>query len=727
MNTSKTSSSPTPTRSADNQAVRRTKYGLNVTIAIVAAMGLLIVVNAIAFLYLRKSRTLDLTATGQYTLAPQTIQLLRSLEGEYRIVTLFRSQDPVLKPEQVTRAKDLIDQYSRYHRNLSVTHIDPDWQLGRLERFQSELRQRYAGELQPLEQAIQQSQQTLDQIRQTLPSQKALLMKAAQDPAIGQGELSSFLQTSIKALSRLDGEILQQTEKTKTAIDAPLPGYDPVRQDLEQLLTQLDERIYVALNRQFEMFLKQPATPMGTRDALWRLQDSISQSRASLKPSIESLRNLPSVRAYEEIRQAMQGQYNSMILLGPKSAKSLWLAGMFRRPAKEEAALAGESTELLFQGEEKITGALLGMSMDQTPLVVFVSSNSRPAIGPNGEYEAVAQRLKNMNYQVRSWHPAGQRGPMGQPMPADAAPEPEPGQKAVWVLLPNEQNNPMDLAAATAEPKAIELLQKRIDLGEGVMVISGLSATAKFGQNSPIVPMLETYGIGLKNDRIVLKEVTLPDGKKVPTPLFPLTQWPKGIAITAALAGTNGVIVQGSPIELHDKPERRLKTYPLIQITGKDLWAETDFDSFPKVARKTAEASDVYTIAAAVQADQQRLIVLADPAFASNYVTTNADPRLSDRGVALAEIVGAAYPANSEFFINSIQWLAGLDQLIAASARTQDIRRIAAMTPQTVTGLQWTLIVGMPLAVTIIGIGVWWTRRPPSSPSPSPSSSRNLK
>lgn len=706
MTSTSTVSSP-----ADTQAVRRTKYGLNVSVALIAALGLLIVVNAIAFLYLKKNHPIDLTATGQYTLAPQTIQLLKSLEGEYRIVTLFRAQDPVLKPEQMIRAKDLIDQYCRYNSNLSVTHIDPDWQLGRLEHFQSELRQRYAQQLVPLEQSIQQSQQTLEQIRQTLAGQKALLLQASQNATSGPAELAPFLQTSAQAIGRLDGEILQQISKINPLLESPLPGYDPLRQDLERLLTQLDERVYGVLQRQFETFLKQPSTPMGTRDALLRLMDSINQNRTLLKPAIESARNTHAVREYEEIRQAMQGQYNAMILLGPKSAKSLWLAGMFRRPASDEAASAGQATELLFQGEEKITGALLGMSMQQTPLVVFISLTARPAIGTGGEYEAVAQRLRDMNYEVRSWHPSGQRGPMGQPMPVEAPPQPAPGQKAVWIMLPNEQNNPMDFAAGTAEPKAVELLQKRLEQGDGVLVIAGLSATARFGQNSVIVPMLTPYGLTLRNDRIVLKEVTMPDGKKVPTPLFPLTRWNRQLPITAALAASQGVVVQGSPIELQDQPDRQVKTYPLISLTGENLWAETDFDAFPKVSRKTADAGDAYVVAAAVQAESKRLIVLADPAFASNYVTTNADPRLSERGVGLAEMVGAAYPANAEFFINSIQWLAGLDQLIAASARTQDIRRIGALEPRAVAGLQWTLIIGMPSIVIVIGVWVWLNRR----------------
>jgi hypothetical protein len=52
-----------------------------------------------------------------------------------------------------------------------------------------------------------------------------------------------------------------------------------------------------------------------------------------------------------------------------------------------------------------------------------------------------------------------------------------------------------------------------------------------------------------------------------------------------------------------------------------------------------------------------------------------------------------------------------LEQLMAASARSQDIRRVMAMTPAGLMTLQWSIFVGMPLGAVIAGTWVWMARR----------------
>ena len=69
------------------------------------------------------------------------------------------------------------------------------------------------------------------------------------------------------------------------------------------------------------------------------------------------------------------------------------------------------------------------------------------------------------------------------------------------------------------------------------------------------------------------------------------------------------------------------------------------------------------------------------------------------------------YPGNHELFVNSVYWLAGLDELIAASARTQDIRRIQDISDGDVSRLRNTLLFGLPFGVFVIGLSVWFTRR----------------
>ena len=97
--------------------------------------------------------------------------------------------------------------------------------------------------------------------------------------------------------------------------------------------------------------------------------------------------------------------------------------------------------------------------------------------------------------------------------------------------------------------------------------------------------------------------------------------------------------------------------------------------------------------------------MVADPAWATDQITN-----YGMLGPGSAPLVGALFPGNSELFVNSVYWLAGLDQLIAASARTQDIRRIQISVSGT-RAIQRTLPILLPLAILASGVGVWLVRR----------------
>ena len=96
------------------------------------------------------------------------------------------------------------------------------------------------------------------------------------------------------------------------------------------------------------------------------------------------------------------------------------LEEMFKQltPEQQAAMQEGRPVDRDFLGEERITGALISLSMKTPPLIVFVSSGRQPALGPQGQYEQVASRLQKLNFKVEEWNPMGRRPvPMDQPMP----------------------------------------------------------------------------------------------------------------------------------------------------------------------------------------------------------------------------------------------------------------------------------------------------------------------
>lgn len=701
---------------APTQTTRRVKYGLNVSVAVLAALALAILINILSQRYLRVVQPLDLTASGQYSLSPKTRLVLKNLKGEHRIVTLMGASDPSLPPDivsqRISRTRDLIDQYARYSPNVKVEHINADLQSGRVEAFLLELRQRYEQELKSSETAIDHALQLVQEMRGLSANHATVLHATANDPGLKDGDLKNFLRSATQSMGRLDSELNQAMGEWRKLLSAPLPAYTPIRQALETNLSNLNDKLYGVLIKQFEMAVKLDSTPPSVSEKLLAMSKQFDTLRKQIDMNLSSLRAIPPAEEYEQVRNTLNNNPNPVVLVGPRAVRVLWLAAMFRSDtAAPPSQQPGERREQLFQGEDRLTGALVSMTLEKAPLVVFVSTGRRPAISAGGQFEHVAMRLQNMQFQVRTWNPLGQMGPVGQMVPPGPPPQPEPGQPVVWILLPSEPANPMDFSAGAGEQQAVEFLLQRMDKNESIFVITGYSPTTRLGSASPLAPLLDPIGLKVHSDSIVLRQVTGQDQKARALPVFEFTQWSDQLPITKALAGNPAVFAQVSPLELPASPSTNLLIWPMITLTGRDIWAEKNIDKFPDVQRDPANAKDQYVIAAAIQRDKFRMIVIADPMWATNYVTTNADRMLRPQGEGLAEIFGAAYPGNAELFVNSVQWLAGLDQLIAASARTQDIRRIGPLSTTQMTTIRVFLLAGVPLTILLIGLGVWIARR----------------
>ncbi len=97
---------------------RTARYGSNAGVAIVAFLGILVLAN---FLADRHHRRLDLTETGEYTLSPQTIQILSELDEPVKVTAFFTEGD--YGEQELT---DLLTEYSYRTDKISYEFVDPD-------------------------------------------------------------------------------------------------------------------------------------------------------------------------------------------------------------------------------------------------------------------------------------------------------------------------------------------------------------------------------------------------------------------------------------------------------------------------------------------------------------------------------------------------------------------------------------------------------------------------
>lgn len=103
---------------------RSTQAGTN---ALIATLAVFVILGLINFLAVRYSVRTDLTETGLYTLAPQSQQLVRSLQKPVKVWIFDRNQNP--------EDRLLLENYRRQGQNFSFEYVDPQVNLGLANRF----------------------------------------------------------------------------------------------------------------------------------------------------------------------------------------------------------------------------------------------------------------------------------------------------------------------------------------------------------------------------------------------------------------------------------------------------------------------------------------------------------------------------------------------------------------------------------------------------------------
>ncbi|NGZ97899.1 MAG: hypothetical protein CV089_17545, partial [Nitrospira sp. WS110] len=97
---------------------RSTKMGLNSVLMILLFSGILVIVN---FLASHHSVRWDLSENQNFTLAPQTYRVLRTLPRDVKITVFTREKDPGYQA-----FKERLESYRQASSKLSVEFIDPE-------------------------------------------------------------------------------------------------------------------------------------------------------------------------------------------------------------------------------------------------------------------------------------------------------------------------------------------------------------------------------------------------------------------------------------------------------------------------------------------------------------------------------------------------------------------------------------------------------------------------
>jgi len=103
-------------------AGRQGRYGTNIIVMTLAFFTIVILLN---FLLFRTSNRFDVTATRVFTLSPQTVQILESLDSPVRANAFFVPSDSSTGFQQ-QQAEDLLNELAGKNPNFTYRFIDPE-------------------------------------------------------------------------------------------------------------------------------------------------------------------------------------------------------------------------------------------------------------------------------------------------------------------------------------------------------------------------------------------------------------------------------------------------------------------------------------------------------------------------------------------------------------------------------------------------------------------------
>jgi hypothetical protein len=724
MSEEKTNKPPLP----ESQHQRWIKYGANVAVACVVVVVLAIVVTYLADVL---NRRIDTTTTGLYSLKPQTVNIIKDNKSKIRLVSLYtpiagaatdaaraQAEEHASRTEAVN---DLLDEYRRKGKNIDVEIIDPVATPQKVDALVAEVTSRYGGEVQKYKEAVADYGKVYDQI--------AALAKG-ELPKIGKLPLSTLAAAQRGAAADAANalyyaqDIPETLDKSRKRVDRRLgekiPDYklatEQIQSAAESLSANLAELIAIFGRAKSDLSLPEPVRQYATDSV--PTYEQMKTLADDLATRIKGLGELK----LDAVRQKLD-EKDAILVLGEKDMRALSYNQVWRTDAAEVRRLQpGQEIKPRFAGEQQITSAILSLTSETKPKVVFVrpggpplASPGFPPFQPGGPLSEIAARLREYNFDVLEKDLSGMWAMQQQMRGGGMPPEPEPSDEeikdAVWIVLsfPTQQQGMMGMPPPTIAPKVAAHLK------------AGGSALLLFLPNSEdMAEALKEYGISVDTGAIVVKEVAqtnatptadfIEEAQRSPF-IFVTNDYGEHL-LAKPLASLDSLLIPILPVKT--TAAEGAKNTPLLPLpTTPKSWAERDVESTLQGNPVTFDESagdvpgPVFGGAAGERDGAGRVVAIGSLQFATNQIIALPDPDMLRRGLLVAR-----FPGNAELIANSVFWLAKMEPMIAISPAAMEVSRIEPMSPGALR--VWRiggLLIGLPGAVILAGTLVYFMRR----------------
>lgn len=333
-----------------------------------------------------------------------------------------------------------------------------------------------------------------------------------------------------------------------------------------------------------------------------------------------------------------------------------------------------ESRVKAFKGEGVFLSALQTVAEEQPATVCFLTGHGEhdpESFDPRAGYSTLAAYIKRDFINLEKWNLLEQ-----QALPTNAT--------AIVIAGPRKPYSDAELIALD------QYLKNR---GRLLVMVDARTKTG-------LEPLLRRWGVQVDDDLAMRKA-----GALLGTELIDVnavgTEY-SAHPVTAKLAGTNTQFPYARSVRRAPQTKGSTADQPRVTelvTTLGTFWGETDPDSERAAFDPATDIAGPLPLAVVVETGQPRgvdvdlgvtrLVVVGTSGFVDNNSLT---------------------AGNLDFFMSALNWLLKRDQMLAVGPKTPQEFRLD-MTVSEIRTVYGLVIVGLPLAVGILGLTVWLRRR----------------
>jgi hypothetical protein len=696
----------------------RAWVGANVGLMIGLAIILTVGVQLIGY---RWSRRADLTSTGVNSLTPATTALLRDLETPVKLTSLYFKTD--IEDEDQNRfrsaVRDLIELYRATNRSqITTQEINPlqdhdeRKQLFRdllaLPKFKEEA----AGHVA----AIENFRDNL------LPMIQKLLRDEQQDLerfTTLEGQDDSLINQVRRLFKDLERSVDQASQDIGDALASDVPLYSGAVRSIRQTGGALER----GLKNIVDVGSQIAANPSGFSPAVagffQSARDRYQDLLAALSAQTQTLDALGQLSFDGMVADLRSDTGNALLVQTDEEARVVPFSTVWP-PLDPRMPGGARFKDRKFQGEQKLTSAILQLTEEQKPAVIFVRHGGPPLLegmpmpgAPGPLYRQMKLNLEDANFSVHEWDLAASDEP--------PAIDPAPSRKLFVVLRPAPtgmsmpgqppQNPPFT-------PQKFEALKTAMGDDPRAIFVAGFQPSMG-GMAAPYEYadyLRETWGIEADCQRLLLYTEQIEADKYhfVRSPLDIIDVRYADHPLAEGLSTKRATFPLASPLGLVEEAPEGVTAERLVWSPEQDgLWSVQNVSDYVKqqtnefIVRSPSDYPGDFPIGVVATRGDARMVVVASAQFAIDQVALASEPVLTSQGFAIRP----RNPGNVALFMNSLHWLN--DNIKWMNLGTPiDTSTLAVEQDSGAMKFVWALsVLILPGLAAIGGFLVWTVRR----------------